>query len=38
MINILIGYAAGAASAVVFPPVARFVSNRLADLKAWLAR
>jgi hypothetical protein len=38
MIGILIGYAAGAASAVVFPAVARFASNRIADLKAWFAR
>ena len=38
MISFLAGYTAGAASAVVFPPVARFVSKRLADIKAWLAR
>lgn len=38
MISFLAGYTAGAASAVVFPPVARFVTARLTGLKAWLAR
>lgn len=37
MINLAIGFAAGAACAVIFPPVYRFAAAKVAAVKAWLS-